>query len=106
MAKTTTTKTDATVWQPVDPSSLTPEVAKLYKAVRDAAEAQAKTYKVMKAAEDACTKAILDGQVAPTGKMFKVAFRYGLAIALVDHETVKAKAGTLSLADYLAQQAA
>lgn len=99
-------KDDKTTWQPVNVSTLSPEQAKLYKVVRDAAEVNAKAYKALKAAEDACTLSILAGQTPPTGQMYKVAFRYGLAIALVPHEDAKAKAGTLSLADYLAANAA
>lgn len=104
------TKIDTTPkanWQAVDVASLTPEIAKLYAIVSQTAKANAIAYKAMKVAEENCTKAILAGQTAPEGKLFKVAFRYGLAIALVDAETDKpARKGTLSLADYLKAQAA
>lgn len=103
-----TKQDDKTTWHPVNTNTLPPEIAKLYKAVRDAADAQAKTYKAMKAAEDACSKALIPLLGAPpSGKLHKVAFRYGLAIATVDADSVKPQgAKTLNLADYLAANAA
>lgn len=100
------TDTAKTVWQPVDPTTLPADHAKLYATVQAAMKANAIAYKALKTAEDACSAAILKGQVAPEGKEYKVAFRYGLAIAIVDTEAKTSRKGTLSLADWLKDQAA